>query len=160
MSDILQIKYAELLRRSGISVAGLQQFQDVVLDAYPTLREVIDTRGRSFDELLKLVDKSAGKFRRWIHNASPDANLVREYFKEVTQEGWISGLPAKAVRYVLGQAVSIAGLAMTPIAGLLAGAAFSASDTFFLERVIKGWRPSHFIEGNLRPFLRPDNGEG
>lgn len=152
-SDIVRLKCADLLKRSGISASELSQFRDIVLEDYPRIRDVVDSGSRTFDEFLKLLDKSSDRFRRWIHNTSPDANLVSEYLKEVTNEGWIAKLPGKSVRYVLGQILNVATLAMSPATGVAAGAAYSAADTFLLDKLFKGWRPSHFVDGKLKPFL-------
>src|SRR3984893_2690877 len=152
-SDIVRLKCDGLLMRSGISASALSQFRDIVLEDYPRIGDVVDSGSRTFDEFLKLLDKSSDRFRPWIHKTSPDANLVSEYFKEVTKEGWIAKLPAKSVRYVLGQILNVAALAMSPATGLAAGAASSAADTFLLDKLLKGWRPNHFVDGKLKPFL-------
>lgn len=143
-SEIVRLRCAELLRRSGISTAQIQQFKDVVLPKYPTIREVINSGERSFAEFEKLLDQS-GKFRESIHKMGPDANLVAEYLKEVSQEGWLSSLPGKGLRFVIGLIVSAT-------AGDVAGATMGAADMFLLDK-LKGWRPNHFVDGKLRPFL-------
>jgi hypothetical protein len=152
-SDIVRLKCADLLKRSGISASELGQFSDIVLDNYPRIKDVVDSRSRTFDEFLILLDRSSDRFRKWIHNASPDASLVAEYFKEIRKESWIGALPGKSVRFVLGQALNVAVLALPPAIGLAVGAAYSAADTFLLEKLCKGWRPSHFVDGKLKPFL-------
>jgi len=42
---------------------------------------------------------------------------------------------------------------MSPATGLAVGAASSAADTFLLDKLLKGWRPNHFVDGKLKPFL-------
>ena len=116
-----------------------------VLADYPTIQEVIDARVRTFDEFLILLDKSQ-RFRDWIQGVNPDAKLPAEYVREIAAEGWMASVPAKMMRYALTSALGIA----APIAGLAAGAV----DSFLLDRIIGGWRPSHFVEGTLKPFLR------
>jgi len=49
-SDVVRIRYGELLKRAGISAAELTELKDVVLADYPTIREVINARARTFDE--------------------------------------------------------------------------------------------------------------
>jgi len=142
-SDLVRIRFKELLRRTGISALQLQQFKEIVLPEYPAIREVINSGERSFKEFEELLDQSE-RFRAAVHQMSPDSNLVKEYFTQVLREGWISSLPAKGIRYVLGLILG----AVNPIAG----AAASAADTFLLDK-LKGWRPNHFVDGKLRPFL-------
>jgi hypothetical protein len=144
-SDIVRLKHAELLKRSGISEQELLQFKNIILRDYPTIREVINSGERSFDDFKNLLEKS-DKFRQSIHTIGPDDSLVAEYFREITKEGWAATLPAKAVRYVVGM-----------VLGKIPGVAeiYSAADTFLLDKVGRGWRPNHFVDGKLKPFLDP-----
>lgn len=144
-SDLVRLRHADLMKRAGISARELQELKDVVLDDYPTICEVINSGARTFDEFLNLLDKSQ-KFRQWIQGLSPDAKVTHEYVREISAEGWMASLPAKAVRYVLA---TTAGLA-----GVIPGAVAGAVDSFVLDRISKGWRPSHFVDGRLRPFLK------
>jgi hypothetical protein len=143
-SEIIRIRFKELLRRTDISADQINQFNEIVLNNYPTIREVIDSGERSFDEFEALLDRS-DRFRRSLDKLSPDTNLVREYFAEVSREGWISSLPAKLARYVVGLGAGAAGSFAT-------GAAASAADTFLLDK-LKGWRPNHFVDKRVKPFL-------
>lgn len=143
-SDVVRLRYAELLKRAGISAAELAALKDVALPDYPTIRETINGRVRTFDEFLILLDKSQ-KFREWIQGLNPDAKVASEYVRDITAEGWMASVPAKLMRYALASVIGVAGL--TP--GLVAGAV----DSFLLDRIARGWRPSHFIDGKLKPFL-------
>jgi hypothetical protein len=144
-SDIVRIRCTELLKRTGLSRDQLKQFQDIVLSGYPSIREAIDSGSRTFGEFEKLLDKS-DRFRETVHKIGPDASLVKEYFKEVSKEGWFSSLPVKGVRFVAGLALG----AVSPAAGATA----SAADMFLLDK-LKGWRPNHFVDDKLKPFLEP-----
>jgi hypothetical protein len=143
-SDVVRLRYAQLLRRVGISATELSELRDVVLPEYPTIRETINGRARTFDEFLTLLDKSQ-KFREWIQGLNPDAKVAHEYVQSITAEGWMASVPAKLVRYALASDIGLVG----PTSGLIAGAA----DSFLLDRISRGWRPSHFIDGKLKPFL-------
>ena len=146
-SEIAQIRFAELLRRTGISMKHLQQFKNIVLADYPSIREVINSKERSFGEFERLLDQS-DRWHRNINKMGPDTNLVSEYFKQVTHEGWVSSLPAKIIRYVIG--LGIEG-ALNPIAK----GAWSIADTLLIDK-LKGWRPNHFVDEKLKPFLDKD----
>jgi len=143
-SKLIQLRSSELLRRTGLNLSELQQFQEIVLDDAPSLREVIDGGGRSFSELMTLLDKSK-LFKFWTNAQSPDSNLTREYFKEAQREGWLETLPVKGLRYLMGQVLS----AKLPVLGEL----FSVADSFLLEKMAKGWRPSHFVDKRYKPFV-------
>jgi hypothetical protein len=93
---------------------------------------------------LVLIDQAA-RFKDWLKTVNPDEGLVRTYIKDVTSEGWIQRLPAKSLRYVLTLALD----STNPVAGILAGVA----DNFIVEKLLKGWRPNHFIANKLEPFI-------
>jgi hypothetical protein len=144
VSEIIQIRYAELLRRSGINAGEISEFHDITLNAYPTVKEVINSKERSFDEFLGLLDKS-DKFREMVHRIEPDAKLVTEYIAEITKEGWISSVNAKTVRYLIVAAITFKNDA--------AGFAAAWADLFLTEKVLAPWRPNHYVERKLKPFL-------
>lgn len=146
-STIIRIKHDELLKRAGINTEELKEFNEIILDETPSLREVVNSGVRDFSEFLKLLDKSQ-KFREWTQGVNPDEKLVKAYFRDITSEGWVSGLPAKALRYVLGSVVT----AVEPVLGTIG----SAADTLVTEKLLGGWRPSHFIEKKLKPFLQQE----
>lgn len=143
-SSLIQIRHEEMLRRTDLNQQARQLFTEIVLPDTPSLAEVIDSGERSMDEFFSLLDR-AQKFKDWLGGVNPDEGLIRTYLRDVSSEGWIQKLPAKSVRYVLSSAIGAA----NPIAGLLAG----ASDTFLVEKMFGGWRPSHFINSKLSPFL-------
>jgi hypothetical protein len=149
-SQIVRLRYSELLKRAGIEAEELRQLKEVIVADSPSIREVIDSGERTFDEFIKLLEKSE-RFRAWIKSIHPDEKLVRAYLKDVTAEGWISKLPSKCIRYIFGALVGLA----QPAAGLI----LSAGDALLLEKIMGGWRPTHFVEGKLKPFLGTDDNE-
>jgi hypothetical protein len=144
ISEIIQIRHAELLRRTGINADEISNFHSVELSNYPTIRDVINNKGRSFDEFLKLLDIS-DKFRDMVHRIEPDAKLVAEYVAEIKKEGWISSVDAKTVRYLIVAAVAFK--------NETAGFAAAWADLFLTEKILAPWRPNHFVDGKLKPFL-------
>ena len=144
-SSIIQIRYAELLRRAKLNVDSRQQFMEVALPDSPSLSEVIDSGERSIDEFLDLLDK-AERFKDWLKTVNPDEILVRTYMRDITAKGWIERLPAKSLRYVFTLALD----ATNPIVGLVSGFA----DNFLVEKLLSGWRPNHFVSGKLAPFIQ------
>jgi hypothetical protein len=149
-SQIVRLRYSELLKRTGIGAEELRQINEIIVADSPSVREVINRGERTFDEFLSLLEKSQ-RFREWIKGVHPDERVVKAYFKEVTAEGWISKLPSKSIRYVLGVIVGL----VHPVTGLI----LSAADSLLLEKLLGGWRPSHFVEGRLIPFLETRDNE-
>jgi hypothetical protein len=145
-SSVLQIRHAELLRRGNINQDSLQQFKEIALPDTPSLAEVIDSGQRSFGEFIRLLEK-ASKFKDWLKSTNPDEGLIREYLKSVSSEDWIQRLPAKSMRYLFSLALD----AKFPVASF----AFGILDNFIVEKLLAGWRPSHFVDMRLAPFARP-----
>lgn len=143
-AEIIKLRFAELLQRAGLETQERREFREIAVPDVPSIREIINKGGRTFDEFLQLLDKSQ-RFREWIQTVNPDEKLVEAYFRDVTAQGWLQSLPARMIRYVLTSGISAA----APITGLL----LSAADSLLLEKVTAGWRPSIFVQRKLRPFL-------
>jgi hypothetical protein len=144
ISEIISLKHGELLKRIGIDQKELKEFSEIIIQDGPSIREVLNSGERTFDEFLSLLDKSQ-KFREWAQGVNPDEKLVKAYFSDVTAEGWISKLPSKILRYLVSAAVGI----FHPVAGL----SVSAADSFLIEKILSGWRPNHFVQRQLKPFV-------
>lgn len=143
-SEIIQLRYIELLKRINIDKKELNIFKEISIPNSPSIKEIINSGERSFDEFLSLLDKSS-KFREWVHGINPDEKIATAYLNEVNTQSWANKGPTKTLRYILSTAIG----AIEPISG----AAYSAADTFILEKFFGGWRPSHFINEKLKPFL-------
>lgn len=143
-SSIIQIRYAELLRRTRINGDSMNQFTEVVLPDSPSLAEVIDSGERSFDDFLILLDRAA-RFKDWLKTVNPDEGLIRTYMHEISSESWIQRLPAKSIRYLFTVALD----ATNPAVGMISGFV----DNFIIEKLLSGWRPNHFVSGKLSPFV-------
>lgn len=143
-SAVVQIRFDALLHRTSMNTDAQRQFSEIVLPDMPTIAEAVDSGERSFDEFLRLLDK-ADRFKSWLKSANPDEGLTREYLHAVTSQDWIQTTKAKGVRYLF----SLAADACNPIAGLASG----LIDNFLIEKLLGGWRPNHFVNDRLAPFL-------
>ncbi len=144
-SNIVRLRCDELLHRAGMNLRELNQFQEIVLPNSPSLKEVINGKEKTFEDFLVLLDK-ADRFHKWIGGINPDVAVVSSYLEEVVSEGWVNKLPSKILRYVIG---GVAGAIANPLVGL----GVAAADTFLLDKLIGGWKPSHFIDKQLKPFV-------
>jgi hypothetical protein len=146
-SRLIVRRTSDLLRRSEIDAQQLADLRNLTLADVPSLREVMDSGSRSLDDFIKVLER-ATRFRHWLHDIDPDEQVVAAYLREVTAEGWINAVPTKVLRYVAGLAVE----SLNPVVGSL----YSAADALLVERLFGGWRPSHFIDKRLRPFVSQD----
>jgi hypothetical protein len=146
---LLTAQVDELVTRRARSVEGLFRFQEMTLGQGNAVAEAINGGKRSFKELLVVLDK-AQRFREWLRDQEPEAKLLHEYYRKVTEQTWVRTLEGKVYRWLLA-AASGAAIAGSP--GLVVGAAMGALDTFLVDRLAAGWRPNQFVDGALRKFV-------
>jgi len=151
---LIQARIQRIIQQRTASDRTITRFQDMVLDDARAVAEVINRGERSFAELLPLL-RTAQKFRGWVHMQPPGTDLAMVYFKEVTKESWVDKLPPKAIRWVIfttvGLGLDAAGLGG---AGTMLATTLGAADTFLLDRILRGWKPSQFVTGPLMKFVK------
>jgi hypothetical protein len=118
------------------------------------IREAVNSGERNFDDVLRLVNAGA-KFKEWLKKGSQDAELVKEYCREVTRAEWAEKLPPKTARWaIFAAAGTAAGILLSPLAGAAVGIGLSAGDSFLVDKLIKGWEPNQFVNGPLKEFAK------
>lgn len=151
IEQVIQAKAVEaIVRRHTQSKNQIERFADLTLADAHAISEAVNSGAVSFASVVKLLD-SADKFRHWLREQPADAALLRAYYQEAIKDSWAEKLPTKSARWGvftgLGLVVDALG------AGGAAGVAISAIDTFLIDKLIKGWKPHQFVEGELRPLF-------
>lgn len=144
-SALVRWRQAYLFERADRNVEERAQFSELVLADCPSIREVVDSGERSFAEFLKVLD-TAQKFKAWLTKANPDQKLVSQYIEALRADTWANKAPVKAIRYLFSLGTGY----VDPTGGVISGAA----DAFLIDRLLKGWRPNHFVDDRLKPFLQ------
>lgn len=135
------------------STEKIDLFQEVVLENLASVRDSINSGDRSFEEFLELLGKSSN-FRDWTGELNPDNDLITEYTSAISAEGWLERAPSKVARFSIFTTGGLGIEAIFPSGlGVLAGIGLSAADSFLLEKILGGWKPSHFVSGPLREFV-------
>jgi hypothetical protein len=142
---IMQTKILSLTERRGRNAASVAAFQNILLDNAKAIREAISTGQKTMRDLLPIL-RQASKFKEWTRDKSDDADLLRNYIREVTAMSWLDRLPGRAARFAL---FTGGGAALDLAAGLPIGLALGLADTFILDKLVRGWRPNQFIEDVL-----------
>lgn len=149
-----------VVRRRAKSEGEISSFVDLTMSDARTIREAVNSGKVSFAQVVKLLD-AADKFRHWLHRQPVDSELVRTYYQAVVKDSWADKLPGKSVRWAvftgLGLAADTFGTAPW---GTLGGVAISAVDSFLCEKLISGWKPHQFVEGELKALFITDQREG
>jgi hypothetical protein len=141
------------MRKRDSQVAEIDLFQEMHLDHARTIREVMNSKERTFEEFLAVLDK-AEKFKEWMAGRNPDQNLITEYYKASTRESWLDKLPSKTARWVITTGLGAAVETLYPTgAAIAASQGVSLLDATMLDRLLKGWRPNQFVNKTLKPFV-------
>ena len=142
-----------VVQRHLQSETELHKFVDLTLADGRAIREAVNSGVVSFVAVVRMLD-TADKFRHWLREQPVDSGLVQAYYREAIQNSWAEKLPAKSLRWGvftgLGVTVDIMGGGGL---GTAAGVALSAVDSFLVDKLAKGWKPHHFVEGSLRPLI-------
>lgn len=155
-SNLISNKINYLLEKSIRSSEKNQDFQGFVFDEAKSLREAINGKRIDLDGLIAVL-KNSQKFKKWILGLEPDQDLIKSYYAEVTKNTFIDKLPGKTTRWgIFTGAGIIADVVATGGIGTVVGMGLSALDTFYLEKLISGWKPNHFIEDEVKGLLDRD----
>lgn len=149
-----------VVQRRTQSESEIGNFVALTMNDARAIREAINSGRISFTQIVKLLD-SADKFRHWLQQQPVDAQLVRTYYQAVVKDSWADKLPGKTARFAvftgLGMAVDTFGTAPW---GTLGGCAISAVDSFLCDKLISGWKPHQFVEGELKTLFITDQPSG
>jgi hypothetical protein len=147
-------KFRNLVTRRAGRDAEIQAFEELIFSESRCIREAVNSGSRNFEDVLRLVNAGI-KFKEWLKKGSQDADLVKEYCREVTRVEWADKLPPKTARWaIFAAAGTAAGILLSPLAGAAVGIGLSAGDSFLVDKLIKGWKPNQFVNGPLRDFVK------
>lgn len=156
-SLLMAEKLGYLQKRSLRSQEKIGEFQRFVFEDARDLREAVNSKKVDITEVIKVIRKS-NEFKKWLTAQDPSADLIKEYYKAVTKESFIDKLPGKSVRWAIFTALGLAADAVaTGGIGVVTGITLGALDTFFIDKLLKGWSPSQFIEENVKNLLKDDS---
>jgi len=153
-ANLISHKINYLLEKSIKSAKKIQDFQGFVFNDAKSLREAINKKLIDLDDLM-LVLKNSRKFKKWIIGVEPDQGLIKSYYSEVTKKTIVDKLPGKSVRWgIFTGAGIIADVLATGGIGTAVGIGLGALDTFYLDKLISGWKPNQFIEDEVKELLK------
>lgn len=160
-SSNLSAKLAEskidyILARTTKSRETLSNFTNFLFKDAKAIREAVNSGEIDLDELVKVLQKSK-RFKKWIVSVQPDANLIQSYYEEVTKKSIVDRLPGKSARWALFTGLGLtADVIATGGIGTMAGVALGALDTFYIDKLISGWKPNQFIEDDVKKLIDMD----
>ncbi|WP_406118143.1 hypothetical protein [Streptomyces sp. NBC_00989] len=159
---LMRAKCADLTAGSESRDQSIRSFQENIVSGVADLRGVINSGASDLFEFLDLLGK-VKPFRQWLRDQQPDADLIREYYAETLKRNFFKNEHTKTLRWLLpamGEAtIMIArclGLEISPAVDIAATGTLALYDTVdgtLLDKLSKGWRPSSFVDSELRPFV-------
>lgn len=142
-----------VINKSKKSSEALDYFNGFLFADSKTIREAYNSGKVSMAELVEIILKACD-FKKWIVGVEPDQDIIKSYYQEVTKETIVDKLPGKSIRWGIFTGLGItADVIATGGIGTIAGLALGALDTFYFDRLIKGWKPNQFIDGELRKLI-------
>lgn len=145
-SSIIELKLSNIMERTKKSEHVRSLFQKTVISDAKMIREVINKDEKKFKDILPLLDKSK-EFKSWLQQKGDETNLIKEYYRNVIGKTWLEKLPGKILRFSTFTGGGIlADMFITGGVGTVAGVALGFGNDFILDRLIKGWKPDHYID--------------
>lgn len=152
-STIIRLKFDNIFEKAKINHNTIRQFQKLTLPNYKDLASIINSGGKSFKDLIELIDK-AEKFKAWKHELPSEADFVEEYSRALEKETWIDKLPTKIGRFFIFEAAGfLLDLYGAGGIGTAAATTLSAADAFILDKMLQNWKPNQFIKGHFKHFI-------
>ena len=145
-----------VVQRRAKSEQEISSFVDLTMRDARTIREAVNSGKVSFAQVVKLLD-SADKFRHWLKEQPVDSELVRTYYQAVVKGSWAERLPGKSARCAVFTGLGLAADAFGNAPwGTIGGVAISAVDSFICDKLLLGWKPHQFVEGELKTLFIKD----
>jgi hypothetical protein len=152
-SRLISVKLNSVIEKTTKSKKDIEVFQYAQFSEGPSLQKVINEKHKTMADFLEVL-KAGEKFKDWLTDLGEDNKLIKEYTAKMNEKTWIQTVPAKSVRFYLVQGLStILKVGVGGLAGIAAGIGLSAVNTFLVDRLGKGWRPHHYIEKKVIPFV-------
>lgn len=142
-SCLIGLQLTDAVQKSIKSEEQINLFNEHILTEYPSIGDAFINGTINGKDLIKLLVES-DKFREWLKNVPIEANLINKYIEEITKETLADKKWVKGTRFAVTQLFGL-----IPIIGNIV----SGIDTFLVEKLLKGWKPNHFIDKELKPLL-------
>ncbi|KTT71304.1 hypothetical protein [Sphingomonas sanguinis] len=137
--------------RAGVG-ADIDAFTTSVLGR-SGVAAAIESGAKSFRDIEELLERRE-PFAKVLRGRDDDTSLAKAYFEEVGNVSWLAHGPGRGVRFTaFAAAAAIAGLALTPVAGVAVATGLSAIDYFVVDALIKGNGCRTFIESDVAEFV-------
>jgi hypothetical protein len=162
LSSVVETRVNTLVQKALHDPAHIDRFQRVELRGR-SFREAINSGERSVRDLINLLETpNAQRFKKWLGNLPPSAELITEYYRSVFGESpFVASLPFKVFRSTLfiGINTALGGLVdgtgtIGATASAVGGEVLSKGADYLERKLLDGWRPNQFVDAEARSFLK------
>ena len=153
-AKILGLKFGKIVGAALDSHEAIDVFSAHTLGGTHAIAEAVNSGRAGFADILDVLERGE-RFRDWIRNQPTEADLLMQYYEELTSKTWIERLPSRSARTLFWAGAGVAASVLG--GGVLAGAGVAAlgvADNLVLERLVRGWRPNQFVDVTLRQFKK------
>lgn len=147
-SKLIALQFSDSIKKALKGQEQINLFQDNILYGCPRLGEAFLTHAISSRQLKELL-KEGDKWRYWLQKQSEDSNIISEYVEELSKKTLVDNPIIKGSRMAVTSLISF-----IPIFGTILEKTASIIDTFFVDKLLRGWKPNHFIQEKLKPTLK------
>lgn len=148
---ILSDTISAIADTSESSESQIERFNQLTLGNGRAIREAVNSGEVEFSAVIGLLEK-ADSFRDWLHSQSPETSLIAEFYENSTRDSWAEKIPAKTIRFAVFTGLGlVADFFITGGLGTLTGMGLGATDSFLLDKLIRGWKPNQFVNSSLKP---------
>ncbi|MDO9620176.1 MAG: hypothetical protein Q7J43_21135 [Pseudomonas sp.] len=155
-SVLAENKFDYIFDRSLKTEERINNFNEFILNDSQKLRQAVNNRLITSRQAVEIIHK-ASEFKGWLSSQQPDQDLIKAYYSAVTKETIVDKLPGKTARFSVFVGLGlVADTLLTGGMGTAAGVSLGALDTFYLDKLFKGWKPNQFVD-DLLPLIGSKN---
>ena len=160
-APIIQNAILKLDQYKPSNQAVIVEFNEHVINGFPSVADAINSGRRSFSDFMLLLDRSQ-RFRDWLRQAPDDSDstIISEYLRANEVDVFTDSTLHKALKFI----VVSTPLALNPITlagqpdvlnngiNLIAGTAIDLFADLAFRR-FNQWKPNQFVQNDLKNFL-------
>lgn len=147
-SKLIALQLSDSIKKALKGQEQINLFQDNILYGCPRLGEAFLTHAISSRQLKELLEEG-DKWRYWLQKQSEDSNIISEYVEELSKKTLADNTIIKGSRMAVTSLIGF-----IPIVGATLEKTASIIDTFFVDKLLRGWKPNHFIQNKLKSTLQ------
>jgi hypothetical protein len=151
-SKLIGARFTGMIERSQQSSDERADFENRLVPGRRAIGEAFNSGVLSIDEIMDAIVASS-KFKQWSGGLSSDASMISEYINECTKDTVADHISTNVGKWIVVGALADQCQTVFPFLGSAVGLGFAAVEHFFVERVVKGWRPHQFVNERLKPLL-------